>query len=186
MRNLRKTWERVYKEALILLERAKHPIAEYTLEIINKGILKIFPYHKMQKRDFNEYRKQYNNLAKEKIPNRFPPAKSVFKKFSTEWSAKILEDRVSIDDSITEPKKIAEILVHEANHFLNCSYDHYDSEQQIFEEELRAEVAEILVFSRLTRYKLAETAKSVSESYQVPLPKIVTFPEGLFVPLKKG
>ncbi len=183
MASLRKTWERVYRQAIELLKSKKNPIADYTLSVIENNILKIIPFNKMVQNDFNRYLNDYRHAKSEDLPKKFPPSKEVVKKFSNAWSAKISGNRVSIDNSLTDPKRIAEVLVHEANHFLNNSNDHYHTKEQRFAEEFRAETAEALVFSPyMTKARLRTIANHVADRFSLPHPKSVSMPDGLFVP----
>jgi len=183
---LRHTWQRCYQAALQLLEKANHPIADYTLKVIKKKRLLIIPFQQMLKKDFKIFLSDFNDEKKKKLSADFPPNKEVVNEFTKIWSAKIVGNRVSINTGISDPKQIAEILVHEANHFLNDSIDHYTTKEQKFLEEFRAEVAEALVFSRPVRNgKLREIANHVADRFNMPHPKKVEMPSGLFVSKKR-
>ncbi len=183
MAKLRKTWERVYHQALEILRKNKHPIAVYTLKIIEKKKVKIIPFNKMVAEDLNDYLSDYHDENKERLPSSYPPTKEVVGKFSKAWNAKINYNRISINHDISDPRKLAEILVHEVNHFLNDSNEHYETKQQQFDEEFRAYVAEALVFSRQIRNcKLRAIASYVATRYGLPHPKSIEMPKGLFVP----
>ncbi len=185
MRVLRKTWERTLRKALDLLSKNKNPIAIYTYNLVKKGTLKVIPFNKLVKNDFDDFLDDYQSTNNEKLPRHYPPSQRVITKLADSWDAKISDNRISIDHRISSPQRIAEILVHEANHFLNNSTDNYCTDKQVYEEELRAIVAEKLVFSRAMRAnKLERIAKHVARCYQVPLPKEIKMPEGLFVPRK--
>jgi hypothetical protein len=187
MRVLRKTWERTLRKALEMLSNNKHPIALYTYNIFKNGTLKIIPFNKLVKKDFSDFLNDYHTENKEKLPCHYPPSEKVINKMVDNWDAKICANRITISHKIRNPKRIAEILVHEANHFLNHSNDNYDTDKQIYAEELRAIVAEKLVFSKAMRTdKLKKIAHRVAKSYEVPLPKEIKMPAGLFVPRKRN
>ncbi len=186
MAKLRNTWERVYHQALEILRKNKHPIAVYTVNIIEKKKVEIIPYNKMVAKDLNDYLSDYHDEKNERLPSSYPPTKEVVGKFRKAWSAKINYNRISIDHAISDPRKLAKVLVHEANHFLNDSNEHYETKQQQFDEEFRAYVAEELVFSRQIRNcKLRALANNVADRYKLPRPKSVEMPKGLFVPRPK-
>ena len=184
---LRKTWERVYKQALEILRETNHPIAKYTLGLIENKTLEIITFNKVKEKDFKCYADDYCDDKGEKLPHHYPPSSLTISKIIKAWDAKINGNRVSINHTLSDPKKIAKILVHEANHFLNDTNDNYDTDEKQFTEEFRAVLSESLVFSKpLRKWKLQEIAKEVAKRYELPLPKSIGMPEGLFVPKNKS
>ncbi|MGE3318807.1 MAG: hypothetical protein AB7I18_05880 [Candidatus Berkiella sp.] len=180
---LRNTWQRCYRAALALLQNTRHPIAQYTFDIINKKELMIIPFAKLHKDDFELFLDNYYDEKNEQLPKIFPPSKVVIDKLTRIWAAKISENRVTINSQINNPKKIAEILIHEANHFLNDSNQHYETKEQMFLEEFRAEVAEALVFSKPVRNgQLRKIANHVADRFGMAHPKRVEMPSGRFFP----
>ena len=66
MRALRKTWERTLRKALDLLSTLKNPIAQYTYNLYKKGILKVIPFNKLVKNDFEYFLNDYQSEKNEK------------------------------------------------------------------------------------------------------------------------
>lgn len=180
MHRLRKTWARTFNKAMALLRSKNNPIARYTVKLIDTKKINVLPIALMKHHDYLSLRSEYNDANEVKLPTSLPLARKTIEIIENDWDGFIYGNRIYISD-IKDPQHFARILVHETNHFINDSNSHYETEEDRFREECRANVAEVLVFGNQTRNYLTQIAKKVSKNYHVPMPKEPNkMPKGIF------
>jgi len=165
---LRNTIKRQVEKAKKILESWNTKIAQTTLEIINSGEVKVLDCLHISKKALRVISDDNNIPHSLYYINKREYAKKLLKK----QVACYYENEIYISDMMLSSRELAETLVHEINHHLNQSHHHYQSKQQIFQEEFRAHVAEHLAQNPpITRQFYNKCAQHVSETYKVPIPK---------------
>lgn len=180
MYHLRNTWLRMFNKAMALLRSKDHPIARYTVKLIESAKVKVLPYEKIRRKDYQLLREEYEGDIVN-FPKRLPLARKTIHKLKTDWDGFIYENRLYISDANQDPLMFARTIVHELNHYINDSNDHYETDEDRFREECRASIAEVLVFGPQTRNYLTRIAKTVSDKYDMPIPEGgMSMPKGIF------
>lgn len=171
----------MFKNAMALLRSKDHPIARYTVKLIETAKVKVLPYEKMHHHDYLELRDEYDEDDMVHLPKPHPLARKAVQKLKNDWYGRIYDNRIYISDTNKDSLMFARTLVHEINHYINDSNNHYETNEDCFREECRANVAEVLVFGPQTRNYLTRIAKTVSDKYAVPIPEGgMSMPKGIF------
>lgn len=188
MRMLRGRWFKKIEAALEYLKLLSHPIAKFTIDLVLGNIvfdnkkLMVLPFSKWRKSDLFLELKEYNEKHAIKLPLKYPASKITISILSQGIVGTQLGSRIYFSENVDDPELLARILVHEVNHFINDSSAHYDTEEEIHKEELRAYLAEELVFSNrpITRHALKEISKKIEKSYNLHPVERVVYPDGNF------
>jgi hypothetical protein len=178
---LRNTFHRLFKKACELLRTSTNPIDMTTWKILSSQKVKVFPFDALNENDFYYLKEDYEDETKKKLPAYYPPSKHTTVQLDKTWHATIRDNRIYISHYLKDERHMKKILVHEINHFLNNSKDHYSTRKQIFQEEFRAKIAEKMSNNiPLTRYRLKRIAQNVSEIYKTPIPFPLEVPKGIY------
>lgn len=180
MARLRNTWIRTFNKAMAVLRSKDNPIARYTVKLIDSKKIEVLPYAKMEEGDYLALRDEHSDADKTKFSVMHPLVRKAVQILHNNWWGRIYDNRIYICD-VKNPTQFARIIVHEVNHYINDSNNHYETNEDIFTEELRAHIAEALVFSRETRNYLTTIAKDVCDKYELSMPEQpIKMPKGLF------
>ncbi len=182
MYELRSNWHGVFKKALAILKANKHPIAQTTVAVIEGKEVQVLPYSQMRIADYNAGQKHKNK----KKTFEFPLSPKDIKKITEDFIGFFRGKRIYISP-IDDPLKFASVLVHEVNHYINDKEGNYETDEQKFLEELRAEMAEALVFKpHFTRKNLKDLRETVAANYDLPMPATPNkLPPGIFTRPKR-
>src|SRR5690242_4706307 len=118
--NLRPNWHRRFQDALKMLKELGTPLAKKALKIIDRGEVSIKSFSQVTRKDYIELHDEYyanQNHPKEK--KQYPPSNRFVKSMTEVWNGAIYENRIYINSDIESVRKIAKIIVHEVNHFIN-------------------------------------------------------------------
>ncbi len=183
MATLRNTWQRTFRKALAFLKAHPHPIAQMTAKLIENKTVEIKSLYHMDQSDYARLINETNRSIDDKISTSFPPTASSVNRLQTKWNGRIYGNRLYISSELTDPKDFARIIIHEANHYINHSNENYRTNDQRFEEECRARIAEAMVFRPLytrTRSFLKDIAQNVTASGRITMPPTLKMPKGIY------
>lgn len=178
---LRNIFPRLYKKACELLQNSTNPIDIITWRLLSRKEIIVLPFIQLNKKDFSALKNDFQDETQKVLPAHYPPSKYTTKQLDQTWLAKICDNRIYVRYYLKNVQQLKKILVHEANHFLNNSQDHYDTPEQVFQEEFRANIAEKMSNNiPLTRFRLKKMAQKVSKTYKTPLPSTLEVPQGIY------
>ncbi|MBI1949413.1 MAG: hypothetical protein HYS27_27250 [Deltaproteobacteria bacterium] len=124
--------------ALDVLRTSDSKIARLTWEMVATGRVQLDELRDLTHADYLRARK---DLLKDgvKLPER--PNAAAFRAITSDLNGYMWDDRIYLTPGLS-PKDLAATIVHEVNHVLNKSEEHYRTDQQILVEEYRAFYAE--------------------------------------------
>ncbi|MFH1812029.1 MAG: hypothetical protein ABIJ09_25040 [Pseudomonadota bacterium] len=153
--------------ALDVLKKSDSAVARTTYEAIVGGRVKVDTLSDLSRPD-------YLRLRKELLPEGVQLTtadyahlehKPVLRAITSSIDGYMWDDRIYIADGLT-PARLAETLVHEVNHVLNHSEEHYRGDRTAFVEEYRAYYAEALLREEnLTPARCRELKQEVIREY---------------------
>lgn len=175
---LRNTWARTFRLALDVLKKWNTDVSNMTIALIQSNKIEFRPFSRTTLEDYDGLLME--DLYSSKKQNRHG-GKTLTKKIKEAYEGFIYENRVYVNEKITEPDAFAKVLVHELNHFINDSNDKYETKAQKFQEELRAHLAESMASGRyITRALLKQTAEEVADCLEMKCPDNLTMPGGAY------
>lgn len=174
---LRPNWHRRFQAALNFLEKLGTPIAKQTLEIIKSGKVVIGSFSNLTRKDYTELHEEYfANRKHRKEKKIYPPTNQFIRSIADQWDGAIYDKRIYINPHIEDVRKIAKVIVHELNHFINDSNNHMETDRDRFIEELRANLAEKVALKPLLRFTpslLRRKALKIIKVYELDLDETV-------------
>jgi hypothetical protein len=172
-------WRRLYQQACEILKKSTNPVEMTTWDMIERKKVEVLPFIQFRKEDYFDLRAEYPAKKRTVLSRTFPPTIDTIKQLENDWSGRIYGNRIYICAGFKSVDKMKNTLVHEINHFLNHSNDHFTTKADQFREELRALLAEKATKPRpLTRLQVKLAAEKVAKDYELPLPKKITLPDG--------
>lgn len=132
------SFRRYVGEALELLRNSDTRIGRLTWERVATGRVQLDELSDLSRADYLRARRE---LLKDgvRLPER--PTEAAFRAITRSINGYMWDDRIYLSKGLS-PKELASTLVHEVNHVLNRSEEHYRSDRQILVEEYRAFYAE--------------------------------------------
>jgi hypothetical protein len=129
--------------ALDVLRRAEDPVSRTTYEAIVGGRVKVDTLSDLSRADYQRLRRDLVPDGVTLRPQDFARLehKPVLRAITSSIDGYMWDDRVYIADGLS-PERLASTLVHEVNHVLNKSEEHYRRPQAELVEEYRASYAE--------------------------------------------
>ncbi len=174
-------WRRLFEKACALLKDSLNPIDKITWQTIASKKVTILPLHKISRKDFTQIRGEYTKEEQAQLSTHYPPFKYTTNKLENDYCGYNVKNRIYISSCLKNAEKMKKLLVHEVNHFLNDSYHHYTTNEQMFREELRAFIAAKMTKpGPLTRHYVKTRAQKIARDYALPLPKRVQLPAGFY------
>lgn len=135
------------QKALDELKKSDAPIARMTFEAIVTGKVQIDDLTDLTRSDYlrmvKEFKKDGIQLDKNGWGTLGDPRSGTMRAITNEVDGYMWDDRVYVSPG-RKPRDLAATLVHEVNHILNRSEEHYRTDAAIFLEEYRAYYAEAL------------------------------------------
>lgn len=127
-------FRRYVGEALQLLRNSDTRIGRLTWELVATGRVQLDELSDLSRADYLRARRE---LLKDgvRLPER--PTEAAFRAITRSINGYMWDDRIYLSAGLS-PKELASTLVHEVNHVLNRSEEHYRSDRQILVEEYRA------------------------------------------------
>ena len=154
---------------LAQLRKSRTAVARATVALITSGAVKIDLLSDVTQADFRRLRRSLRDDGIELKPDDFErlrdptsrPARAVANALrGYQW-----DDRIYVERGLTA-KQLAATLVHEVNHVLNRSEEHYRGQRAAFVEEYRATYAEALFRGeRITAAKARKLKNEVIALY---------------------
>lgn len=171
-------WQRKLDAAIDLLGKWGTYVAKSTLKIIAAKEVEIMPFSEFSGTDINSALKWLPKAKRLKLRN--AKKYKIIKEFESEFLGFIVDNRIYLKVSL-ELVKFTKTLTHEINHYLNRDEPLPEGKEGVYQDELRALIAEKLVRGKpITRQYLQSLAERVSDTYDVPLPEKITFPRGKY------
>lgn len=124
--------------ALEVLRNSDTPIGRLTWELVATGRVQLDELRDLSRADYLRARREFLKEGV-KLPER--PNAAAFRAITTSLNGYMWDDRIYLTPGLS-PKELARTIVHEVNHVLNRSEEHYRSDRQILVEEYRAFYAE--------------------------------------------
>jgi hypothetical protein len=176
-------------KALAVLKADKRPLAQATYRYIAQGKVKIDEITDLTRADYLRARKDMGKWtqaltpdAYESLGNKKSPASKALDRLLNGY---MWDERIYVAHGLT-PKKLASTLVHEVNHFINKSEEHYRGPTQGLLEEYRAFYMEKLFAGvKMTPEKCAALKAEVAREYgftRAHVDRIPDVPPGLLIP----
>lgn len=154
--------------ALDVLKNSGSKLGLATHEAIVTGKVKVDEMDDLEKRDYlrirRDYLKEGVNLPIEGHKRLHDHSSKAWRAITTDMDGYMWDDRIYISHGLSA-EQLAKTLVHEVNHVLNESEEHYRGQKAIFAEEYRAFYAEALYAAQAKgRRKLsAEECREIKE-----------------------
>jgi hypothetical protein len=154
--------------ALDELKNSKTPIGRMTHDLISSGKVRIDELSDLTRGDYlhvrRELRKTGVNLpADHKVLD--DKRSSAWRAITNDMDGYMWDDRIYVAQGLS-PRDLATTLVHEVNHVLNQSEEHYKDDASIFVEEYRAFYSEALFRGeKLTPAKCRSIKEGVIRDY---------------------
>lgn len=185
-------FRRYVDAALETLRTSKTEIGRATYELIVRGGVRIDEMTDLTRADFARVRKSLATFGKHVGADEYrrlhegqgKALRAIRETLSGyEW-----DDRIYVERGLT-PRQLAATLVHEVNHVLNKSEEHYRGDTAALREEYRAYYAEkLLAGERMTPRKCADLKASIVRDYglaKAHLAEIPDHPDGVLIPGKR-
>jgi len=176
-------------KALDVLKKSPTPIGQATYRYITTGKVRIDELTDLTRADFNRARRTLKgwgvNLSKDDFERLGDKRSRASRAVQENLTGYMWDDRVYVEPGLT-PKKLAATLVHEVNHVINRSEEHYRSDTAAFTEEYRAFYAERLFAGEaMTPAKCKALKAKVAKDYgfdQARLDEVPDVPPGRMIP----
>lgn len=181
---------RAYVErALAVLKADKSPLAQATYRYIATGKVKIDEVNDLTRADYLRARKDLSKWTRALKPDAYEslgnPQSHASKALDRLLNGYMWDDRIYVARGLS-PQKLASTLVHEVNHFVNKSEEHYRGPTQGLIEEYRAfYVEKLFAGETMTAEKCRALKAEVAREYgftRAQLERIPDVPPGLLIP----
>lgn len=176
-------------KALGLLKASKSPIGRATYRYVATGKVKLDVVSELTRADYLRARKDLLKWTQALRPDAYEtlgnPRSPASKALDRLLNGYMWDDRIYVARGIS-PQKLASTLVHEVNHFINKSEEHYRGPNQALMEEYRAFYVERLYAGeKMTGPKCQRLKADIARDYgftKAQLDRIPDVPPGLLVP----
>lgn len=176
-------------KALEVLKADPRPLAQGTYRYIVSGRVKIDEVNDLTRADYLRARKDLVKWTRALTPDAYGslgnPKSHASRALDRLLNGYMWDDRIYIARGLS-PQKLASTLVHEVNHFVNKSEEHYRGRTQPLIEEYRAFYVEALFAGEtMTPAKCAALKAEVAKDYgftKAELARIPDVPPGLLIP----
>ena len=175
--------------ALEVLRASRSPVGRATYDYIVSGRVKIDEVGDLTRADYkrasNDLRKWTRALGADRYETLMNPKSPASKALDRLLNGYMWDDRIYVARG-QSPKKLASTLVHEVNHFINKSEEHYRGPTQRLLEEYRAFYVERLYAGEtMTPEKCRRLKEEVAKEYGIDrahFERIPDVPPGLLIP----
>lgn len=133
-------FRRYVGEALDILRRSATRIGRLTWELVATGRVQLDELADLSRADYLRARRE---LTKDGVQLPLRPNAAAFRAITRSINGYMWDDRIYLAAGL-KPRELASTIVHEVNHVLNRSEEHYRSDQAILVEEYRAFYSERL------------------------------------------
>ena len=184
-----KAFQKYVSQALEVLRKSKTPIGQATYRYITSGKVKLDEMSDLTRADFIRSTKNLANWGVKVSPDEFADLHD-----DTSHASQVVmqnlrgymwDDRIYLAEGLT-PKQLAATLVHEVNHVINRSEEHYRGDTQALLQEFRAEYAErLFAGEKMTPAKGRALKLRLGREYgfeKARLDAIPDVPPGKFIP----
>lgn len=176
-------------KALEVLKNSPTPIGKATYRYITSGKVRIDELGDLTRPDFNRARKTLAGwgvkLAKDDFERLGDKRSRAHRAVEENLTGYMWDDRIYVEPGLSA-KKLAATLVHEVNHVVNRSEEHYRSDTAAFTEEYRAFYAERLFSGEtMTKAKCQALKAKVAKDYgfdAARLDEVPDVPPGKLIP----
>lgn len=128
------SFRRYVGAALDVLRKSDTKIGRLTWELVATGRVQLDELRDLNRADYLRARRE---LQKDGVQLPMRPGDAAFRAITRSINGYMWDDRIYLAGGL-KPKELASTIVHEVNHVLNRSEEHYRSDRQILVEEYRA------------------------------------------------
>ncbi len=174
---------------LEVLRTSKTPIGRATYRYIMSGKVKLDEMSDLTRADYERSIKNLANwgltVTKDEYVKLHDPKSHVAKVVNANLRGYMWDDRIYLEAGLS-PKALAATLVHEVNHVVNHSEEHYRGDTQALLQEFRAEFAErLFAGEKMTPAKGHALKLKIAKEYEFTgarLNEIPDIPPGVMIP----
>ena len=184
-----KAFQKYVGQALEVLRKNKTPIGQATYRYICSGKVKLDEMSDLTRADYIRSTKNLANWGAKVSPDEFAdlhdPTSHASKVVTANLRGYMWDERIYLAEGMT-PKQLASTLVHEVNHVINKSEEHYRGDTQALLQEFRADYAErLFAGEKMTPAKGRALKLRIGREYgfdKARLEQIPDVPPGKFIP----
>lgn len=174
---------------LEVLRKSKSPVGRATFEAITRGGVRIDELTDLNREDFARVRKTLasfgSRVGADEYARLHEGKGHAFRAITQNLEGYEWDDRIYVPRGMP-PSQLAKALVHEVNHVLNQSEEHYRGDTQALREEYRAFYAEKLFQGvKMTPAECQKLKASIVRDYGLPKARVAEIPDvppGVLVP----
>jgi hypothetical protein len=162
-------FRRYIEKGLRELKKSDQPIARATFDLIATGQVTLDRLNDLSRPDFLRLRKEFArdgiDIDADDFHKLHDNRTGAMRAIRDSIHGYMWDDRIYVTEDMS-PKNLARTLVHEVNHVLNKSEEHYRSKEAIFTEEYRAYMSEAMFDGKeLTPERCRALKEAVIEDY---------------------
>ncbi|MBI3183223.1 MAG: hypothetical protein HYZ28_13885 [Myxococcales bacterium] len=183
------SFKRYVARALEVLRRSRTPIGRATYDVISRGRVRIDELSDLTRQDFRRVRRTIasfgTRVGSDEYHRLHDRKGHAWRAIEENIRGYQWDDRIYVERGLS-PEKLASTLVHEVNHILNVSEEHYRGDTAALREEYRAFYAEMLFAgAKMTPERCKSLKQQIVREYgltEAKLEEVRDQPPGILLP----